>query len=120
MTTTSQFDLETLRRGLEGRDAGALASLYAEDAEFVEVDKDHPPTNPRMLRGRRAIAEHLEDVCARDMTHKLERPVVSEDRLAYSEDCRYEDGTNVRCIAIADLNDEGRIVRQLGVTAWDA
>ena len=120
MATTTGFDLETLRRGLEQRDAGALASLYAEDAELIEVDKDHPPAQPRVFHGAREIAAHFEDVCAREMTHRLERPIVADDRLAFTESCRYDDGTNVLCMATADLDRDRRIVRQVAVTAWDA
>ncbi len=114
------FDLETLRRGVEDRDAEALIALYAEDAEIVEIDKDHPPASPRTITGRDAIAAHLRDVCERDMTHKLERPVVGDGRLAFSEACAYSDGTNVLCMATADLDENGLITRQVGVTAWDS
>ena len=120
MATTRTFDLETLRRGIEERDADALASLYAEDAELTEVDNDHPPTSPRTFRGRREIARHLQEVCSREMTHRLERPVVSQDRLAFTEACRYDEGTHVLCMATADLDDEHKIVRQVAVTAWGA
>jgi hypothetical protein len=116
---TTTFDLDTLRRGVEERDADSLLSLYADDAEITEVDAINPPRTPRVLRGRAAIAEHLRDVCARDMTHSLERPVVSDRRVAFTEACRYADGTNVLCMATADLGDDGRIVRQVAVTAWD-
>src|SRR3954454_3524050 len=110
-TTTTTFDLDALRRGMEGRDADALTALFAENAELVEVDRNNPPTRPRTLRGRTAIGEHLRDVCARDMTHRLERPVLEGGRLAFTEACRYGDGTAVLCMATADLDASGRIVR---------
>ena len=118
-TTSTGFDLDRLRRAVEERDADALLALYAEDAEITEVDAINPPRTPRVLRGREQIAEHLRDVCARDMTHRLERPVVTADRLAFTESCRYADGTNVLCMATADLDPQGRIVSQVAVTAWD-
>ncbi len=117
--STTTFDLEALRHGMESRDADALAALFAEDAELVEIDHDHPPAAPRTLRGREAIAEHLRDVYSRDMTHHLQRPVLSAERLAYTEACRYSDGTNVLCMATADLDADQRITRQVAVTAWD-
>ncbi len=120
MTTGNTFDLDALRRGIEDRDAEALLALYAADAEIVEIDKDHPPTSPRTIRGHDAIAAHLRDVCARDMTHRLERPVVADGRLAFTEACSYSDGTNVLCMATADLDPDGRISRQVAVTAWDS
>jgi ketosteroid isomerase-like protein len=119
MTTTTTFDLDTLRRGIEQRDAEAMLSLYADDAEVTEVDKTNPPRAPRTFHGREAIAEHLRDVCGRDMTHQLERPLVGDGRLAFTEACRYADGTGVLCMATADLDQSGRITRQVAVTAWD-
>jgi hypothetical protein len=120
MTSMTTFDLETLRRGIEQRDADALASLYADDAELVEVDNDHPPGSPRSYRGRQEIADHFRDVCSRDMTHRLERPVLDGERLAFTEACRYGDGTEVLCMATADLDETHKIVRQVAVTAWGA
>ncbi len=119
MATDATFDLDTLRRGIEERDAEAMLSLYADSAEMTEVDKTNPPKAPRVFRGKEAIGEHLRDVCGRDMTHQLERPVVAEGRLAFTEACRYADGTGVLCMATADLDDAGKIVRQVAVTAWD-
>ncbi|MHA7155089.1 nuclear transport factor 2 family protein [Arthrobacter sp. TMN-50] len=118
MKTKSSFGIEALRRGIEGRDATLLASLYSENAELTEVDNEHPPARPRTFRGSEQIAEHLRDVCSREMSHKLESPVVSGNRLAYTEACRYDDGTDVLCMATADLDSEGKIVRQVAVTAW--
>lgn len=120
MNTATGFDLDALRRGLEERDADTLVALYAEDAEIVEIDKDHPPTSPRTIRGRDAIATHLADVCGRDMTHTLERPVVGDGRLAFTEACAYSDGTAVMCMATADLDADGTISHQVAVTAWDS
>jgi hypothetical protein len=119
MPTRTGFDLDALRRGLEERDPEAMLSLYADSAEMIEVDKSNPPNAPRVFRGREAIGEHLRDVCSRDMTHRLERPVVADDRVAFTEACLYADGTNVLCMATADLDDAGKIARQIAVTAWD-
>ena len=120
MSTTIGFDVDALRRGIEGRDAEFLASLYAEDAEMIEIDNDHPPARPRMFHGRSEIAAHLRDVCAREMTHRMESPVLAGDRLAYTEACRYDDGTDVFSMSTVDLDNSNRIARQIGVTAWGA
>ncbi|MEA2256085.1 MAG: hypothetical protein QOG35_2130 [Solirubrobacteraceae bacterium] len=118
-TNTTAFDVQALRRGIEDRDADTLIGLYADDAELSTVDRDNPPSRPRVLRGRDEIAEQLRDVCGRDMTHALERVVVDGDSAAFVESCRYADGTRVLCVAALDLQD-GLIVRQSGVQAWDA
>jgi ketosteroid isomerase-like protein len=117
-TTETTFAIETFRRGIEERDANALLDLYAEDAEIRIVDRTSPPSSPRVLRGRQAIAEYLTDVNGRDMTHHLERVVVQADTAAYLESCRYADGTRVLCSGVLDLAGN-RIIRQFGVQAWD-
>ncbi|HEY7593387.1 MAG TPA: nuclear transport factor 2 family protein [Actinophytocola sp.] len=117
-TTETTFAVERFRRGIEERDTNALLSMYADDAEIRIVDRTSPPSGPRVLRGRQAIAEYLTDVNGRDMTHELERVVAQPDGVAYLEACRYADGTRVLCSAVLDLAG-GRIVRQSGVQAWD-
>jgi ketosteroid isomerase-like protein len=120
MTTvrTAGFDVETLRRGVEGRDADALTSLYADDAECILIDKSNPPGRPREFRGKEAIAEFNRDLTSRDMTHRLDKIVVSGDSGAYADACEYPDGTRVYCAAMLDLKDD-KIARQVCVQAWD-
>ena len=119
ITRTGQsFDPETLRRGIEERDAATLLGLYAEDAELQVVDRNDQPSNPKVIRGRSAIGEHFADVCGRDMTHEIRRLVVSGDNAAFVQACRYPSGAQVLCIAVLDLKD-GLITRQSGVQAWD-
>jgi hypothetical protein len=119
ITRTGQsFDPETLRRGIEERDAATLLGLYAEDAELQVVDRNDQPSNPKVIRGRSAIGEYFADVCGRDMTHEIRRLVVSGDNAAFVQACRYPSGAQVLCIAVLDLKD-GLITRQSGVQAWD-
>jgi hypothetical protein len=117
-TTATTFDVEALRRGIEERDSGTMRGLYAPDAEMTVVDRTAPPSNPRVLRGRTAIGEYLDDVCGRDMTHHLERVVASGDTAAFTQACQYPNGTRVLCLAMLDLRD-GLIVRQTAVQEWD-
>ena len=117
--TTNAFDTEALRRGIEERDAGTLRVLYAPDAEMTVVDRNAPPSHPRVLRGQTAIGEYLDETCGREMTHRLERVVVAGDTAAFTQACRYPDGTRVLCLAMLDLRD-GLIVSQTAVQEWDA
>lgn len=107
-----------LKRAIEGRKAAALADLYAEGAVVQVIDRDNPPSQPRSLRGRGAIAAYFEDVCGRDMTHKVECSVATGNRLAFTQSCAYPDGTKVYCSAMIDLKG-GKIARQVIVQAWD-
>lgn len=119
ITRTSQsFDAEALRRGIQERDAATLLSLYAEDAELYVVDRNDQPSHPKIIRGRQAIGDYFADACGRDMTHTIERLVVSESNAAFVQACRYPNGARVLCIAVLDLAD-GLITRQSGVQAWD-
>ena len=107
-----------LRRAVEGRKAGALAGLYADDAVIHVIDRDNPPSRPRRLQGKSDISAYFEDVCGRDMTHKVEAGVAVGNRLAFTQSCAYPDGTKVFCSAMVDLKG-GKISRQVVVQAWD-
>lgn len=112
------FTADTLRRGIEGDSADALLALYADDARVRVVDHVSPPSSPRVLRGRDEIGALLADVYSRDMTHTLEGCVVDGDRAAFSESCRYADGTRVLSESMITLED-GRIREQIMIQAWD-
>lgn len=118
MTTSTASIMPAIRAALEGCDGEALAALYAPDAEMRTVDRTHPPSDPLVLRGREAIAAHWADVCGRDMTHSVENEVEATDRVAFTEACRYGDGTRVLCATVAHVAG-GLITRQTVVQAWD-
>ncbi|MDX2933855.1 nuclear transport factor 2 family protein [Streptomyces ipomoeae] len=117
-TASPAFDTETLRRATEEADAATLLSLYADDAEMRVVDRNTRPSHPKVMHGRAEIGEMLEDVCGREMTHKLERCVVQGDQLAYTESCEYPDGVRVLASSMITLR-EGKIVDQTLIQAWD-
>jgi hypothetical protein len=118
MPIQTSFDFAALKRGLEERDADAQLALYDDAAEVRLVDRINTPGSPRVLRGRDEIRDWIEDVCARDMTHEVQTPVLADDAIAFTEACRYPDGTNVLCATVLALSD-GRIARQVAVQAWD-
>ncbi len=109
---------EAVKRAIEGRDGAQLASFYADAATLRIIDRMNPPSKPRELKGKEAIAEYWNDVCSRDMTHTVETTVTAGDRLAFTEACAYPGGAKVFCQAMLELQD-GRIVRQTIVQAWD-
>jgi hypothetical protein len=120
LQSTPALDVETLRRGIEDRDAEAMHSLYAENAQVTVVDQRDQPSHPNTISGTTAIRAYVEDVCGRDMEHHLEQVVVSADgsHAAYLERCRYPDGTAVLSNSMLDLRD-GRITTQTSLQAWD-
>ncbi|MEU0970289.1 nuclear transport factor 2 family protein [Streptomyces sp. NPDC005917] len=116
--TGSTFDTETLRRAVEGNTGNTLLSLYTDDAEIRIVDRNAQPSHPKVLHGRGDIAEMLDDVYGRDMTHKLDQCIVQGDRAAYSESCEYADGVRVLAESMITLRD-GKIAEQIMIQAWD-
>lgn len=116
--TQSGFDFEKMRRAVEQLDADLLLSLYADDAELRVINRNTTPSSPREIRGKEEIAEYLRDVCGRAMTHRIEREVLGEERVAFNEECEYPDGTRVTAATTLEVKD-GKIVGQVNVEAWD-
>lgn len=116
--TRSGFDFEAMCRAVEQLDADLLLNLYADDAELRVINRNATPSNPRELRGKEQIAEYLRDVCGRAMTHRIEREVLGDDRIAFNEECEYPDGTRVTAATTLEVRD-GKIVGQVNVEAWD-
>ena len=112
------FDFEGLRRAIEESDGESLKSFYSEDAELYTVNRNTPPSSPNVIRGKEAITEYIEDVCGRDMTHRVEREVVGENRIAFNEACEYPDRIKVLGATTLEVRD-GKIVQQVNVEAWD-
>lgn len=117
-TTTQTVTVADLKRAIEARDAGALSGFYADDAVLRIIDRANPPSKPRELNGKAAIAAFHDDVCGRAMTHTVETGVSDGDRLAFTQSCAYPDGVRVYCSAMIELRG-GRIARQTVVQAWD-
>jgi hypothetical protein len=118
MSTTHTFDLDTFKQAIEERDASAQLAMYAEHAEVTLVDRVAQPKAPRVLRGRDEIQTWIEDVCGRDMTHRVQRTVQDESSVAFTEACRYPDGTGVLCATVLEV-DDGLVASQIAVQAWD-
>ncbi len=107
-----------LKRAIEGRDAKALADMYADNAVMLVIDRDNPPSNPRRIAGKAAVASYFGDVCGRDITHMVENGIAAGNRLAFTQSCTYPDGTKVFCSAMLNLK-HGKIAQQTVVQAWD-
>jgi hypothetical protein len=116
--TDTTFDLDSFAQAIEERDAARQVAAYADEAEVTVIDKLATPSAPRVLRGTAAIQEYIEDVCGRDMTHRVSDRVTSAEGAAFFLSCRYPDGTAVGCAAVLTLRD-GLIVREVTVSAWD-
>jgi hypothetical protein len=116
MTTT---DITALSKSIESRDAEGLLAWYADDATLTVLDKDHPPAAPLVLAGIQAIGDYYRDVCGRNIEHEVRDAVSTGEGLAYTQHCRYPDGTAVVCATVATTAD-GRIRHQTAVQVWDS
>ncbi len=117
-TTSTSFDLERFARAAEERDAATQLSLYADTATVTIADKISQPGSPRVLRTREEIKSWLEDMYGRDMTHSVQHTVKDQSGAAYTQACRYPDGTKVLCATVLEL-DGNLISRQTVVQVWD-
>ena len=118
MSTITSFDLDRFTRAAEERDASTQLSMYGPDAVVTIADKISQPGAPRVLRTREEIRDWLEDMYARDMTHSVRHRVVDPTGAAYTQACRYPDGTNVLCATVIEL-DGGVIAGQTVIQVWD-
>jgi hypothetical protein len=118
MSTITSFDLDRFTRAAEERDAATQLSMYGPDAVVTIVDKICQPGSPRVLRSYEEIGAWLEDMYGREMTHKVQHTVSDDSGAAYTQACRYPNGTHVLCATVIELRD-GVISSQTAVQVWD-
>jgi ketosteroid isomerase-like protein len=117
-TKTDTVSGAAIKRAIEGRDGRMLASFYTDDALLRVIDRNNPPSKPREIKGKSAIATFWDDICSRAMIHKVDTSIAEGNRLAFTQACAYPDGAKVFCMAVVDLKD-GKIAQQTVVQAWD-
>ncbi len=118
-STTTAALLDSLAAAIQRKDGSAVAAHYATGATLTLLDRDHPPANTAVYSGHDEIEAYFRDICGRNMEHRVEDRVASPDRIAFTQHCRYPDGAQVLCIAVASVRD-GLITDQTAVQVWDA
>lgn len=116
--TRTSFDLEEFRRGYEEWDIDALLALYAEEVELIQIDRDNPPSSPRVRHGKEMFKGMFEHCAAAGVRATVENPVPGADRVAATVTCAFPGGRKVVANGIFELED-GRIVRELQVLSGD-
>lgn len=114
---TTKATFEAYKRAAEAKDDHALAMLYADDAEILDVNKRNPPRSPERVRGRQAIETRIGTV-PKELVHEVSDPVLADDQMAFTYACRYPNGQRVFGIHICKLRD-GKIAREVVAEAWD-
>ncbi len=116
--TSTSFDLEALRRGYEEWDVDALLALYADEVELIQIDRDNPPSSPRVRHGKEVLKGMFEHCAAAGVKATVENAIAGENRAAATVTCEFPGGRKVVANAILELQD-GRIVRERDVQAGD-
>ena len=111
------FDLQGFREAVERRDLAYQLARYAADADIRIVDPDHPPSEPRLLRGTSDILTWLVDAEAANLDVEVTNLIDGGDRFAFTQQWRTADGTAVVAVSTAELQD-GLIATQHSILAW--
>ena len=109
MSTQTKFDLDGLSHAIGARDARYQLALYADAAEVEIVDADHPAVPLQVLHGKADIATWLDSRSSGEVRHEVRDAVAQHDRVRFTEECWYPDGTDLRYECRADVQ-RGQIV----------
>jgi hypothetical protein len=116
--TAASFDLEAFRRAYEEWDVDTLLSLYADELELIQIDRDNPPSAPRVQHGKDGLKGMFEHCAATGVKATVENAVAGEDRAAATVTCEFPGGRKVVANAILEI-EGGRIVRERDVASGD-
>src|SRR5919106_1665486 len=103
--TTTRFDLDAFRRGYEEWDIEALLALYADDVELVQIDRDNPPSSPRIRQGRDMFKGMFEHCAGAGVKASVENLVPGTERVAATVTCAFPGGRKVVANGIFELED---------------
>ena len=76
------------------------------------------PHLTRSSTGRTEIAAYYGEICGRNIDHTVTQLVADAHGIAFEQHCRYPEGNQVVCVAVATLVN-GLIARQTIAQAWD-
>jgi ketosteroid isomerase-like protein len=115
---TATFDIEVFKRAYEEWDIEALLGFYADDVELVQIDRDNPPSAPRVRHGKEIFKGMFEHCAAAGVKAAVENAVAGPDRAAATVTCEFPGGRKVLANSILEIQD-GRIAREHDVLAGD-
>lgn len=114
----TKFDIDAFARGWGEWDLPALLSTYAEDVEIVQIDRDNPPSAPRVRSGRDVIEGMARHCASAGVKASVENTIAGDDRAAATVTCEFPGGRRVVSNSILELED-GLIVRQFDLAIGD-
>jgi ketosteroid isomerase-like protein len=118
VTSAATTDVAAFKRAYEQWDIEALLDLYAADVELVQVDRDNPPSAPRMRHGKEVLKGMFEHCAAVGVKATVEHMIAGEDRAAAAVTCEFPGGRKVLANSILEIQD-GRIIRERDVVSGD-
>ena len=116
--SVTRFDLDAFERAYEEWDIEALLDLYADEVELIQIDRDNPPSSPRVRHGKEVLKGMFEHCAAAGVKATVENTVAGEDRAAATITCEFPGGRKVLANGILEIED-GRIVRERDVLSGD-
>jgi ketosteroid isomerase-like protein len=118
VTPAVHFDIDAFKRAYEDWDIETLVALYADDVELVQIDRDNPPSSPRVRHGKDVFRGMVEHCAAAGVKATVENTVAGKERAAASVTCEFPGGRKVIANSIMEL-EGGRIVRERDVLSGD-
>ena len=89
VATSTSFDLEAFRRGYEEWDIDALLVLYADEVELIQIDRDNPPSAPRVRHGKEMFKGMFEHCASAGVKATVDNAVAGEHRAAATVTCEF-------------------------------
>jgi hypothetical protein len=117
-TTTTAFELAEFKRAYEEWDVDTLVGMYAADFELIQIDRDNPPSSPKVRTGKQMLRGMLEHCAAAGVRASVEHGVSGSERAAATITCEFPGGRKVIANGILELED-GLIVRERDVLSGD-
>jgi ketosteroid isomerase-like protein len=116
--SVATFDVQAFKRAYEEWDIKTLLELYAEEVKLVQIDRDNPPSAPRVRHGKDLFRGMFEHCKAVSVTATVENIVAGPDRAAATITCEFPGGRKVLANSILEIQD-GRIVVERDVLSGD-
>jgi hypothetical protein len=113
-----RFDLLEFGRAIDASDAETQIAAYADSAEVEVIDPDNPPSSPRVLKGKSAIADWVRSNCQRNLRQRVVRFIDGDDRIAYTVEHVQRDGSHAIASSTAELRD-GLVTQQHTILVRD-
>ena len=75
--------LQAFRRGYERWDIDALLAQYADEVELIQLDRDNPPSAPRVRHGKEMFKGMFEHCAAAGVKATVENALTETERRRY-------------------------------------